>query len=322
MPEDTPAATADNATLIAAFLAEGGADGADAAPAAAAPPDDSPDPPAAEAQPTEGEAQEGATEGEAATETAAEEDASEAVYDTVALAAAIDAEDPRAFIDALGPAAEVLLGGKAHAALRRQAGDLKKAEGAAKKFEAHLEAKYGDPIKARKAAAEGDINAFLDNIERQYGAPWTAMVKAVNDAMAGKPARVENVAEAAKRAELAQTAAREEARAKVRQDITRHVSTVDKALAKACPSVVDRVYEKMRTGWAQGINTPAKALALVKKELKTEAAALVKLFAPQKPKPKTTVPLPRETRETPGRKMTDAEMREEFLRQEGLWRGP
>lgn len=323
MPDDpsaAPPAGVDNATLIAAFLSEGHQ------------PDDAPEPAAkpAKADATEAVAEEAEAEstedppaeGDATTDAATDTDAAdESVYDTVAITAAIEKRDPRALIEALGDAAEELLGSKAHKALRLQATELKKTEAKNKKFETYLEDKYGDPIKARAAAASGDINAFVENIERQFGAPWTAMVKAVNDAFAGKPARIENVAEAAKRADLEQATKRDQAQAKVRADITRVATASEPALAKACPRLTELVYEKMRTGWNQGIRTPAKALALVKKDLATESAAISKLFAPKKAAKTPPVRPPRQERETPGRPQTDAEMREEFLRAEGLWRG-
>lgn len=236
-----------------------------------------------------------------------------AKLDTKALTKAIDDEDPKAFIVALGKHADTLLGAKAHKALRMQAKEVRHQEQRAEKITSALMAKFGDPVAARKAAEAGDAEAFVESLEKQYGAPWAEMLKFVNASFAGKPARLEAKAKAQHAEQSAQT----EAAAKVKSEIETRVKTSDAKLLKAHPKIIDLVFEKMRTEYKNGINTPAKALAAVKKELQAEHKALAKVFAAgsTESKPATKPRPPREERQSDGRKMNDEEFIKEFLRE-------
>jgi hypothetical protein len=241
--------------------------------------------------------------------------------DTEALTQAIESGDPAAFIEALGEHAEALLGAKAHKALRKQASENKKTTKRANDIANALAAKFGDPIAARNAAESGNIDAFVDSVEKWFGAPWQDCLKAVNAAFAGKPARIAAKQEEDETVVKQQEAAKTEAQTKVKRHITDTLGKSDAKLMKEYPQVVELVFAKMQTEFNKGVNTPAKALKLVKEELQAQAKVLSKLFAGDKPTPKrNNIRPPSEDRSPNGRPMTDAELREEILRAEGLWR--
>lgn len=235
-------------------------------------------------------------------------------FNSKALNKAIEAEDPKAFLEALGKHADTLLGAKAHKALRLQAKELKKHEERADKVLAQLNAKFGDPVTARKAAEAGDADTFVEAIERQFGAGWTDIIKFVNDSMAGKPARLQAKAKQAQ----AQQTAQAEAQAKVKSAIEQTIKTSDQKLLDAHPKIVELVFEKMRAEYAHGVNTPAKALAAVKKELEAQHKALSKIFTGKtETRPASKPRPPREERQSEGRPMSNDDYIHEFLREHG-----
>ncbi len=271
-------------------------------------------------------------------EDAAEADAVEPVeagaVDVDAIAAAIDAEDPDAFLAALGDRAKVLLGAKAHRALRRAGAESKRLADRANQLAKDLQAKYGDPVAAAKAATAGDLNPFLDHVERVTGLSWTELVTQANQIIAGRKTRLEATAVAKSAAEAQAKVRREEAATQIRQAITELATKSEAKLLKAHPKLVDQVFERMREGYHRGVTTPAKALAEVKRDLLSQTRALQRVFvpstktaaaaAPAAPtaKPKAAAPKlkpPSEDVRPEGRKMTDAELRREALREVGQW---
>src|SRR5690606_34099252 len=101
-------------------------------------------------------------------------------FDVEKVKAAIEKKDPKAFVEALGDAANDLLQGKAHKALRLMVKDVQKAEkqsaeayAKASELVTSLQKKYGDPIAARQAADEGNVDVFIDMVEKWSGRSWT-----------------------------------------------------------------------------------------------------------------------------------------------------
>lgn len=252
---------------IAAFIAE------TPPPEPDAPSDDSPvdDGPDADAAPP----------GEDAAEP--EPEPAPADVDAAAVTAAIKAKDVPAFLKALGPHAEEMLGSKAHRALRLAAKTAEKAvEKAAKKdADAHelvqqLAAKYGDPIAARKAAEEGDTDAFITLVEKWSGRPWNDTIRWVTQGIAGRKERLE--ARAREDGEAARQAAakKEQAVAEARKWADDGVKRLAPELHH--PEVVDMVMAEIRAGYSAGVTTPAKALPLVRKKLEAQFERLKKVF--------------------------------------------
>lgn len=203
--------------------------------------------------------------------------------DAAAVTAAIKAKDVQAFLKALGPHAEEMLGSKAHKALRIAAKTAEKAaEKAAKKdADAHelvqqLAAKYGDPIAARKAAEEGDTDAFITLVEKWSGRPWNDTIRWVTQGIAGRKERLE--ARAREDGEAARQAAakKEQAVAEARKWADDGVKRLAPELHH--PEVVDMVMAEIRAGYSQGITTPAKALPLVRRKLEEQYGRLKKVF--------------------------------------------
>ncbi len=303
-----------NAAAIAEFLAEG----------------HEPDDEKTEAGETEpGEADDAADESEEASDTETGEESDEDAEETedkpvdadlgTRLAKAVLSKDPTKLIAALGSHAEELLGSKAHKALRVQARELKEREAAHVKADTTLREIFGNPVAARQAATKGDADAFVECLERFANAPWTTIVKFVNDAQAGKPARLEAKAVAEAEVKKATNAKQEAAAKQVKDAIVSVVKKKDAALLKAHPRVVELVYDAMRAGFHDGVNTPVKALIKVRAELKETYGALTKVFGGKTTKAARTPSLrPPEPRNTPGKPQTEDEFRREFLRENGL----
>lgn len=203
--------------------------------------------------------------------------------DAAAVTAAIRAKDVQAFLKALGSHAEEMLGSKAHRALRLAAKTAEKAaEKAAKKdADAHelvqqLAAKYGDPIAARKAAEEGDTDAFITLVEKWSGRPWNDTIRWVTQGIAGRKERLE--ARAREDGEAARQAAakKEQAVAEARKWADDGVKRLAPELHH--PEVVDMVMAEIRAGYSAGVTTPAKALPLVRKKLEAQFERLKKVF--------------------------------------------
>lgn len=252
---------------IAAFIAE------TPPPEPDAPSDDSPvdDGPDADAAPPGKDAAE------------PEPEPAPADVDAAAVTAAIKARDVQAFLKALGSHAEEMLGSKAHRALRLAAKTAEKAaEKAAKKdADAHelvqqLAAKYGDPIAARKAAEEGDTDAFITLVEKWSGRPWNDTIRWVTQGIAGRKERLE--ARAREDGEAARQAAakKEQAVAEARKWADDGVKRLAPELHH--PEVVDMVMAEIRAGHSAGVTTPAKALPLVRKKLEAQFERLKKVF--------------------------------------------
>ncbi len=264
----------------------------------------------------------------------APEPADATALDVDALTAAIDSEDPDAFLAALGDRAKVLLGAKAHRALRRAGAESKRLADRANQLAKDLQAKYGDPVAAAKAAAAGDLNPFLDHVERVSGLTWTELVTQANQIIAGRKTRLEATAVARSASEAQAKVRREEAAAQIRQSIVDLVTKSEARLLKAHPKLVDQVFDRMREGYHRGITTPAKALAEVRRDLLSQTRALQRVFVPStktaaaakpaaptatKAKPVAKLKPPTDDVRPEGRKMTDAELRREALRDVGQW---
>lgn len=203
--------------------------------------------------------------------------------DAAAVTAAIKAKDVQAFLKALGPHADELLGGKAHRALRIAAKQAEQAAEKARKKDAdahslvqQLADKYGDPIAARKAAEDGDVDAFITLAEKWAGRPWNEVMRWTANGIAGRKERLEAAGRESKAAEQQEAANKEQAQAEVR-------AWVDSGVAKLAPElhhpdVVEMVVAEMRAGFSRGITTPAKALPLVREKLKAQYERLSKVF--------------------------------------------
>lgn len=203
--------------------------------------------------------------------------------DAAAVTAAIKAKDVQAFLKALGPHAEEMLGSKAHKALRIAAKTAEKAaEKAAKKdADAHelvqqLAAKYGDPIAARKAAEDGDTDAFITLVEKWSGRPWNDTIRWVTQGIAGRKERLEARGREEGEAQRQAVAKKEQAVAEARKWADDGVKRLAPELHH--PEVVDMVMAEIRAGYGAGITTPAKALPLVRKKLEAQFERLKKVF--------------------------------------------
>lgn len=236
-----------------------------------------------------------------------------------ALEKAIEAGDVRKFIEALGDKAETLLGGKAHRALRLQAQELTSQERRLGKAHAALKEEFGDRRAAKKAWESGNVDAFVDFVEKTTGASWADCEKAVHDSLAGRETRLQAKAKADEEAKAAADTKRAEHESALRTLITDTVKSSDAKLLEADPEIVGDVFRLMQTGWSRGINTPAKALAAWKKRLGAIAAVLAP--APATPPKRRVAPQirpPRQVPQTERREPQDVdEMVDNFLREEG-----
>lgn len=265
-------------------------------------------------------------EGDEPSEPAATEPAAD--VDAAAVTAAIKAKDVQAFLKALGPHAEEMLGSKAHKALRIAAKTAEKAaEKAAKKdADAHslvqqLADKYGDPIAARKAAEEGDVDAFITLVEKWSGRPWNDTMRWATQGIAGRKERLDARDRETKAAQQQAAAKREQAQAEVQAWVDSGVKKLAPELHH--PEVVEMVVAEMRAGYAKGITTPAKALPLVRAKLQERFERLKKVFdggrgAPTKKK--VEAPAARAARANGGstRPMSLDEEIAAFVRENGL----
>jgi hypothetical protein len=319
---------------VASFLADdgggdsGASDDAGAAPEATSDAEETAaEEPAGDEASEEGDDAATAEESEEAAEAAAG-DAPEKVAgerEPTELEKAIKAKDVKAFIVALGDAANDLLGGKAHKALRLAAKELRDGEERLAKSAKALTEQYGDPKKAFEAAKKGAEGAdeFVEAIERQAGTSWAEIVKYVNESQAGKDARLQAKAKVETEKTAAADAKRAEHEKTLRTLITDTVKGSDSKLLEADPEIVDDVFRVMKAGWSKGINTPAKALAVVKKRLESLAKVVVppapakpKVVPPRRPAP-TGLRQPRnpQSKGPPPKDVDD--MVDQFLREEG-----
>lgn len=275
------------------------------------------------------------TEVDSESETDAAEPAEEAApaaaqakdVDLQALKAAISAKDPVALIKALGDSAEELLGAKAHKALRMQVKAIQAEQAKASKKHTQaddlvkqLASKYGDPIAARKAAEDGDVDAFVTLVEKWSGHPWNDVMRWATAGMAGRKDRLAVVERAGKEQAQLESAKREQAQAEVRDWADKGVKKLAPELHS--PEIVEMVVAEIRAGFGAGITTPAKALPLVRKKLETQYNLLKKMFdgGRGKPKPKIEAPAARTQRAEGGktRPMTLDEDIQSFLKENGL----
>ncbi len=224
--------------------------------------------------------------------------------DAAAVAAAIKGKDVKAFLEALGPHADAMLGGKAHRALRIAAKEAAKAEEKAKKKDSdanqlvqQLVEKYGDPIAARKAAEDGDVDSFITLVEKWSGRPWNDVLRWTTAGIAGRKERLEARERETKAQSQQEAAKKEQAQAEVRQWVDTGVAKLAPELHH--PEVVEMVMSEMRAGYSKGITTPAKALPLVRAKLQAQYERLKKVFDGGRgaPKPaKTEAPAARAAR--------------------------
>lgn len=247
--------------------------------------------------------------------------------DAAAVTAAIAAKDVQAFLKALGSHADDLLGSKAHRALRIAAKEAEKAAQKAQKKDAdahelvkQLAEKYGDPIAARKAAEDGDVDAFITLAEKWSGRPWNDVMRWVTSGLAGRKERLEAQSRETGEQQRQAAARKEQAQAEVKQWIDQGVKKLAPELHD--PEVVEMVVAEIRAGYSQGITTPAKALPLVRKKLETRFQFLKRVFDGGRgaPKKKTEAPAARATR-TDGGNTKPRSLDEEiaaFVRENGL----
>jgi hypothetical protein len=281
---------------IAAFVAETPASEFDA-------PSDAP------ADGRDNDSGEAPAEGEVAEESEpAAEPTSEADVDAAAVTAAIKAKDVQAFLKALGTHADALLGGKAHRALRIAAKEAEKAAEKAKKkdSDAHtlvqqLADKYGDPIAARKACEDGDVDSFITLVEKWSGRPWNEVMRWTTQGIAGRKERLDARDRESKAADQMAAAKKEQAQAEVKAWADAGVKKLAPELHD--PEVVEMVVAEIRAGFSKGVTTPAKALPLVRAKLEARYQLLKKVFdggrgAP--PKKKTEAPAARAARSEGG----------------------
>jgi hypothetical protein len=271
-----------------------------------------------------------ATEDEPGEEGSEEAPADVAEVDPAALASAVKAKDLAALLKAMGPAAEEMLTSKAHVTLRRQIRDLEKQEAAATaktakadELAVQLGQKYGDPIEARKRAEQGDVDGFLDLIEKWGGHDWNTMIRWVTNGISGRKERLEAKA-AEKTTEVSEKETkRQAALTEAKTWVTGVISKADSQLVKDCPGVVDLVIEEIRRGHAKGIDSPAKALPLAMKTLRQQHEQLSRYFANkakgkgEKPAPKVAAAVTGKPQDDPKtRKMSVEELIAETVREE------
>lgn len=280
---------------IAAFLAEGHSAHDDADPVDAAAAEPAEDDEGSEELEDADDSDEDSEEAEESDEDPEDEDEDEPEEkpkakkkfepDPKALAEAVKKQDLPALLKAMGPAAAEMLTSKAHITLRMQAKELAKKELEAKATETRaadlstkLGEKYGDPIAARKAAADGDADAFVELVEKWGGYEWNAMVKWVANTAAGRKERLAEKGKETEKVAKEATAKQTQALAETKSWIETGLSKVDAKLVKACPEVVDLCLDVLRSERAAGIDTPKKAFPAVVKRLREQHARLSKYF--------------------------------------------
>ncbi len=209
-----------------------------------------------------------------------------------------------------------------------------------------LEKDFGDPVKARKAAASGQLEPAIEYIESVFGMPWNDLNKMVLGLIQGKGApdietkrelqalkkeKAERDLAAAKQNEqAAQQKQVDDAKAWIQNGIKGDPMVspeTDQALRDAgLPPLLDLVFEEMRAGYSKGLTKPKAALEKVKAKLAKQAKALQGAGVLPKtrgatPKPISSSPS-RASAQTGsagnGRAMTDAELRRAVLKEAGL----
>lgn len=287
-PPATPPVATTIDSDIAAFLAEGHKP--DETPEAASVPDaDSAEEQATDdvsSEPAEGDSAD--TDGDGSSEPVT--GGSAAKLDVAAIQAAVDAADPAAFIKALGSHAEKLLSGKAHGALRIAAKEVEtiratavSEQAKAKDLAVKLGEKYGDPISARRAAESGEVDPFVDMVEKWAGHPWADVMRWVTSGMAGRKERLEAKTRTENAATVTASAQQEQKVAEVRAWVDGGVKKLAPELHD--PEVVDMVVAEIRAGYSKGVNTPAKALPLVRAKLEARYKRLHAVFGKGGTKP-------------------------------------
>lgn len=228
---------------------------------------------------------------------------------------AIEAADPERFIAALGDKAEALLGSKGHKALRQVVKEIKVSRASLLSAGEALKAKYGDPAAITAAFAKGDADAVVEGFERFSGASWADLIKFVNASFAGKPARLEAKQREQQQAQTIEQTRRAAAETSVRADIEATAKKAEPKLFAAHPALTELVFAKMRTHFRLGLDTPAKALAAVKKELEQQHKSLGKVFSGKGAVVTPGVPQPTGAPGPKGREMTSEEFRASFVAQ-------
>jgi hypothetical protein len=216
-----------------------------------------------------------------------------------------------------------------------------------------LEKKFGDQVKARKAASEGDLEPAIAHVEATFGMSWNELNKMVGLLLQGKPigdleskrelrelkkreserqaAETTKAQEAATAAKVTQ--AKTWIQTQIKGDKLASPELSEQLRAAGFPPVVDLVFEEMQLGYAKGLTDPKKALEKVRAKLEKQAkalrtAGLVPGGKPAaKPAPVTSTGKPRNNAQTGAagnsRPMTDQELRTAVLKEAGLWRaGP
>lgn len=242
----------------------------------------------------------------------------EGAFDTEALRAAVEANDPVAFVKALGDRAEGLLTGKAHRALRLQVKEFERAQTKASLLADQLKEKYGDPIAAREAAERGDVDQFLEMVEKWSGHTWNETLRWVTQGLAGRTERLERKRREAEAAGATEEAKREQATAELRSWIDAGVKKLAPELHD--PDTVAMVEAEIRAGFKTGVKTPAAALPIVRRKLRERYERLHKLFGKEKRTPKREASQRVERPQVGGstRELTLDEEIAEFLVAEGL----
>lgn len=207
---------------------------------------------------------------------------------------------------------------------------------------------YGDQVKARKAAEQGDANPAIEFVEATFGMPWNDLNRMVGQLLQGKPVKdIEAKRELqqlrkkeAERVEAEKKAAESKATEQKVVDAKAWIASsikgdklatpeLNKQLSEAgFPTITDLVFEEMQANYAKGLTDPKKALERVKLKLSKQAKALQSAglgAKPTAPKPKPmSLAKPRASAQTGsagnGRPMTDAELRQAVLKEAGLWR--
>ena len=218
----------------------------------------------------------------------------------------------------------------------------------AAKLSGELEQKYGDQVRARKAASEGELQPAIEFVENTFGMSWNELNKMVADLLQGKPIgdldqkrelrdlrrqEAERAAKAkADQAEAAKQGKVTEAKrwisSSIKGDKLCDPGLNEQLRAAGMPTVVDMVYEELKTNYSRGLTDPKKALERVKGKLEKHAKALqaAGVLPKTKPAPKQAVTASprRDSAQTGsagnGRVMTDAELRTAVLKEAGLFR--
>lgn len=259
-----------------------------------------------------------------------------------------DGVDMLALADALGVDPEKLgVTPAQHRVLRLQQSKARRMIQQAHDLGKKLNDQYGDPVRARKAVTEGDLNPAIEFIENTFGMPWNDLNRMVGQLLQGKPVKdLEAKRELqllrkkeTERAEGEKKAAEQKATAQKVVDAKAWIASsikadklatpeLNKQLAEAgFPTITDLVFEEMQANYSKGLTDPKKALERVKLKLTKQAKVLASAGLVQKqsaPKPKVTSAVPRASAQTGsagnGRPMTDAELRQAVLKEAGLWR--